>query len=102
MNPTQKALAGTRSIVEKGWCQGAFARNQIGDVVLVDAPEACSFCLIAAISKSTAGSEAWGNAVFAFKSAIGWNSALSTWNDQPDRTRDEVLAAIDAGIARAA
>lgn len=39
-------------LLEKGWCQRAFAKDQDGNQVPVDSPDACTFCTLGALIRA--------------------------------------------------
>lgn len=89
-----------RRVIERGWCQGALARDADGDKTEFNGPYACCWCLVGASCMVGPPSEP-GRMPFTYKllEVIDGDSR-SSWNDKPDRTKAEVLAAIDETIAR--
>lgn len=81
------------------WCQGMNAQNAAGQYALVRSHDACRWCLRGAVALIY-GDEmnvAWAK----LKEAIGVapGDSLIPWNDAPERTHAEVLAAVrKAGI----
>lgn len=93
-------------LLEKGWTQGAYAKNSQGVVCFVNDPEAACFCLVGALSVASRGS-AYGQ-VERLNRALRWSLAqmntgsrfVSDYNDARGRTREEVIALIDKTIER--
>lgn len=82
--------------IERGWTQGASARDAAGErVYLAHDPKAVCWCLVGAIQaeerKQFRASDALYNVLFDKLPRKGFRN-LSEWNDEPGRTRDEVLA----------
>ncbi|MGE0289088.1 MAG: hypothetical protein AB7I42_22820 [Bradyrhizobium sp.] len=95
MTPVERAAAvatlrDAAALVERGWTQGAWARNAAGNGVFYDAPDAVRWCAIGAIWADDKDRR-WG-ALLALGRHVGIE--VSAWNDLPGRTADEVLAAL--------
>jgi hypothetical protein len=73
---------------EKDWCQGAYARNAFDHGVEVNDPQACSFCVVGLL-KAT---DTWGLNYLKLKEHLGMT--VVEWNDDPERTKEEVLAVL--------
>ena len=88
-------LVRAAEIVEKGWCQGATARDAKGVSVATDDPRATRWCLIGAIAKAEYELKGWvkvgGHT--ACEQACG-GSGLTSFNDAPGRTAAQVAAAL--------
>lgn len=97
-------LTEARSWVDKGWTQGYPARTAEGLCTRdVSDPEATSWCVVGGIWKALAELGVWSlehDARVLFEDVVGCNPA--TWNDDPWRTKEQVLEALDRAIARAA
>ncbi len=88
-----EVLAGAaRLLLEKGWCQGTYARRRGKDIWYGDA-SADSFCVSGAIMRAE-GDEDSGDARDLLDIACG--EFRVDYNDAPERTRDDVVTAIDA------
>ncbi len=72
-------------IIERGWCQGAYKRN------------GC-FCLSGALLEVDV--KCFDLEYDAVRKALRVDGYLSTWNDAPGRTKDDVLNLLDNGIRR--
>lgn len=92
-------------IDEKGWTQGAHARDDRGVIVETESPKAVCFCVSGALRQARvnlheglfdglAGAADW------FKEAAAIRS-IPAWNDAPTRTKVDVLAVFDKAIALA-
>lgn len=106
MNESEKMkvlglLNGTKDLlIEKGWTQGAFARDTYGERVPVRDPNACTFCLLGALNRTaeTHGLVEGGakqQALMALWTAKGTATGIAAYNDQPVRTKEGILALID-------
>jgi hypothetical protein len=86
VSPVTELLVGGRANVAKGWCQNVYRR---GDNV----------CILGAIGFSNAkfNEISWRAVVF-LEQATHWRD-ISQWNDESDRTKEQVLAAFDTAIA---
>ncbi len=91
-------LVDARGLVQAGWTQGAYARNAAGKCTIPSDSDAVSFCALGALAKLVSR-ESWlfTPARKALESALG-TTAVSEWNDEPGRTREEVLAVFDGAI----
>ena len=78
-------------IETKGWTQGTSARTATGDPCSPDDPKATCFCASGAL----AAVGAWGADMARLRAHLNIYS-LSIWNDRPDRTAAEVIAALRA------
>jgi hypothetical protein len=98
----QRILIAARGKIETSWTQHAAAKNADGDRVAASSAEACSFCSAGALdSVCISLSEHYSQYVQAFshlRQAAGAASVIE-WNDDPKRTKAEVLAAFDKAIA---
>lgn len=100
---TVEILRAARKLIERpdAWIQGKYARNQAGDPVNPNDPDACKFCGNGAIIRARGSVilRSAGFAAFALDRAIG--ASFIPWQDAPGRTHDEVLHAFDRAIALA-
>ena len=104
---------GKEILLEKGWCQGEFAKNDAGELVTVVSGDACEFCAQGAIMraawelgvnyrgdgsshKATAYGWAEHHLVQGIEDVTGYSHDIAHWND--DSNIDEVIAAFDRGI----
>lgn len=91
---TVETLRAARIRIEKGWCQGALAKAADGRTVMPDDPSAVSWCVFGA----TWGGAELSPADHAVVAAHG-DSFVADWQDEPERTREEVIALLDKAIA---
>lgn len=90
-----------RERIAKGWCQRELAVDTNGRLVFPDSPSACRWCAIGGLVDSVAANDGLENAaVDALSRAIG-GLRVSEWQDRPERTQADVLAAYDRAIALA-
>lgn len=106
-SPVKDLLTRARERIEKGWCQGAYAKAADGESVSACGPCATSFCIRGAVL-------AVGPLDYAVR-APAYNllenivdqitqspcDSLAGYNDAPGRTHAEILAVFDAAIALA-
>src|ERR1700677_213193 len=98
----KEVLVAARWMIENiGWCQGANLRNSQGKyIALDDAGEyknVASLCTIGAIVMVEAP-EQTKNTAYIRLSRIIDHTVISQWNDEPTRTKQEVLSAFDKAI----
>lgn len=83
---------------EWGWHQHSSARDKEGIPVMLRQPSACSFCLLGALSRTTAPSDrqGYGKAVEYISKAIPDydHEGLVAWNDAPGRTKEQVTGVL--------
>lgn len=86
-------------LVERGWCQGAVAKDASGNPVSAIDENAVCFCLAAALYKYRIDNDAnidiedfekKRSMIFNFINIYGFNR-LDTYNDSPERTRQEIV-----------
>jgi hypothetical protein len=88
-------------LIERGWTQGAIARDAIGFSVPSLGHDAARWCTVGAISRAAPdGCDVYWVALDLLRNVVG-TSAIEIWNDQPTRTKEDVLAAFDKAIALA-
>ena len=101
-SPGLELLELARELIERGWCQGADARDSAGADVDPWEPLATSWSLLGAIVAALEEvSGAFGELPLAHLAAALYalaeivdDDSLTEWNDDPRRTRDEVLRAL--------
>lgn len=99
---TVEVLRAARKLIEApwNWTQGSYCRDESGASEHLDSPEADSFCVIGACRAAAEASSTAGvshPAEVALKAEMDY--CALTWNDAPERTHAEVLAAFDKAIA---
>ena len=107
-DPTQvsKALRAARELLAAGWCQEAIARTDTGVAVYDENKAATAFCLWGACCRAVSDMglnyqkdlRLMDAIAFALDETVG--VCAVDWNDTPGRTQLEVLAVVDAIIAR--
>jgi hypothetical protein len=91
-------LREARALIERGWTQGHFARDEDGYPEHEGSPDAVCWCAMGAMSAADPNDKygLYG----ALSHAIG-DEMVGMWNDRIGRTKAEVLAAFDKAIALA-
>jgi hypothetical protein len=96
------ALRAVRVRIDTGRSQDAHARDRLGEEVSVASDEASAWTLCAAFA--LAGKDGFPmNSLHAALRALGDVTGMNSiegWNDDPRRTKQEVLDALDAAIER--
>jgi hypothetical protein len=98
-------LAAAFELVERGWCQGAAARDAFGDSVEPDRPAARSWSATGALTcvwrRSGVGDEPGLGALqfanLALSAAV--NDVPHVWNDMPQRRKEDVLDAFARAVS---
>jgi hypothetical protein len=90
-------LREARALIERGWTQGAFARHANGRVIGCESESASCFCMAGAIMRVTPSIYSFERFIEPLCVVIG-DRRLDHWNDAPERTQAEVLAAFDKAI----
>lgn len=111
------ALRQIRATVAQGWTKGTNAVDHGGETVYSNSAQAVAWCLLGAIARTTdytedtVHDELADELIDAVRAAIDRlptstpevieTRQITTWNDDPERTQDEVLALLDGMIAEA-
>lgn len=100
-------LERAKGYVERGWCQGSSATNEQGEVVNPFHPSACCWCAQGAVNAAAFEFrlESWfESAVTSLRKELRIlgveNPSIPRWNDDPFRTKQEVLDLFDRAIQR--
>jgi hypothetical protein len=99
-----QALTYARVLLADGWCQGADARDERGEAVEPWDLEAVAWSLVGAVAAVANDAEAEiANVVERVSMALALAldlpiDALRRWNDEPQRTRGDVLDACDRAV----
>lgn len=96
-------LQRAKARIERGWCKQILAKDQDGANVEAKSLEACTWCLEGALEAE--GVEAYNETIplnIFLRNLLGTDRSLYQWNDDPRRTKQEVLALLDRGIAKLA
>lgn len=104
----EKLVALKNLFLEKGWTQGVYARDADYQEVPFNSEEAFCFCFEGGLRKITqkAGDYDWdANLIFQIRKFIIDQNKISYrtivgWNDDPARTKEEVIRAIDVAIEK--
>jgi hypothetical protein len=84
------------------WTQGAFARDEHGEMRRPDDDRASRWCILGALRRAYGDTDALGHAIWAISQVIpsldgdsisGYD--VAAWNDEPERTFDEVRKFIE-------
>lgn len=100
MNETLKRLKGVRGLLERGWCQGAYARDEDGAICPAWSERAVRFCLSGAcyrVGMNTSPRKDIKHHLVETAQKMGAPS-LPAFNDT--HTKAEVLALVDRTIER--
>lgn len=95
-----KILRDARELLAKpnGWIQGSFARNKYGVATLIESSTACSFCAWGAVRRASLLN---GHDVPVEYDVTGIpDTNFINFNDQPGRTKEEVLDYFDEIIKK--
>lgn len=106
----KEILVGARDLVRQGWCQGVDARDGRDERCAPWSRDARAWSVLGALvasegegpdvrAHSSASLAELGQAVALLAEAAGTRS-LQAWNDEPERTRDDVIAAFERALAR--
>lgn len=105
---TRETLIAMRELLtpEDAWTQGAAARNKSGEYIDCQSEEASSFCIEGASLRVASTNHTLASRALDFLHdrlpTRASNSAIANitlWNDNPRRTKAEVLALLDRCIA---
>ena len=104
---TVDGLKTARKLIEQGWCQDAYALTADGKEIrgYRDDSSAVAWCVEEAVRRVTLKGPYTGArpTVWSSMAAVtGWAEDVDAlnWNDEPGRTKAEVLEAFDQAIAR--
>ena len=98
----REVLLKAAALVERGWCQGAFAVTSNGVHTNPIDPDATCFCPLGAIRRACAPlfpqsyNDRTVHAVGTMLHTFIRASSIPAWNDAPGRTQAEVVAALKA------
>jgi hypothetical protein len=100
MSDVAEKLRAARALIERGWTQGAPARTKGGVPVWGGESSAVCWCVVSAMCRATPDGQTALLSV-PLRKTIGLSDnggGLTEWNDAPERTQAEVLAAFDRAI----
>jgi hypothetical protein len=95
MTPIQLLYAAKAKVVV-GWCQGAAAQDASGHETSIN--EGVKWDALGAIVAVAQSSSITTEAVARYYLELAAGCKVSTWNDRPGRTKEEVLAMYDLAI----
>lgn len=95
-----ESLQEARKLIERGWCQNAFAKDKYGEPVAVRSKSACAWCAAGAIAYVCQSSHRQ-NCFVLFSSATKSWKGVDAWNDMRRRTKKQILATFDKAIVLA-
>lgn len=93
-------LTNTKARINSGWCQNYWAKDEKGHCCSYENPNACSFCINGAVLKSRTSPDIDVYDVFRHIRRAGNipSMGIPLWNDNPNRTKEEVIALLDKAI----
>jgi hypothetical protein len=94
-----RLMAEARERVATGWCQGAVAEDEHGRAVGPASSDARRWSVLGAVLASWDGGPVaeLGQAVASLRASTE-ESPLEVWNDRPERTQRDVIAAFERAI----
>ena len=96
MTAVAEKLREARALIERGWTQGVFARLPNGNGTYAENRKATCFCMVGALYHVGASARC-----LRMLERATHTSPAAKWNDAPERTQADVLAAFDKAIALA-
>lgn len=98
-------LSEAKSLIERGWCQGAYGRTADDEDIDRDSPEDlaqavcyCAIGAVACVSRTLEQDREMNSALTRAIRKLGFHYAgniIIAYNDQAGRTKDEVLVLFD-------
>lgn len=105
MTTAADVLKAARELIAKpgGWMQQFYARDSLGNNANWDTPDAECFCLLGAMARAAGTTDDPGlfRARDVVRGLIPFEHGIASWNDVCGRTQGEVVALLDAAIAKA-
>ncbi len=102
MSDVLEGLKRAKELIERGWTQNTLARATDGAPTATFAEDAVSFCISGACVRGAMeiGLPVWklDGAIEAALRKHGYHRRIANWNDQPKRTKEEVLALMEEAI----
>lgn len=92
-----EGLKAARALIARrgGWARGVYARNRLGEEVLIHRPEAVSFCALGALQRAMPVAVDYYNARMILQSVV--KEGVASFNDK-QRRKKAVLDAFDKAI----
>lgn len=105
----RKVLIRTKELLSKGWCKSRYhltVKEQLAGRWNGACPNPNEinfdrYCLMGAVYQAAEDVNYSGSTsviALMIRQAIGCKTAITHWNDHPDRTKEEVLAVVDKAI----
>ena len=101
-------LIHARALIEKGWTKDASARNAARASVSEYRADACAFCTMGALHRAYLDCDAFAGELYAATDALAdqvplrrkgpSRTTLIQYNDNRQRTKEEILALFDAAL----
>jgi hypothetical protein len=98
VNAVADKLREAKALVAKGWTRGDWAKDAQGEPVFEREPEAVCWCASGALFAASEAGFASAGVLHDVFSQANEIETISVWNDAPERTQSEVLAAFDKAI----
>lgn len=107
---TERVLRGARYLIQRGWCRGTPARDAMGQPTDVTQPDAVSFCLEGALWRAMEDLGMMATRLNPnfhptmrevrrfLRQHLPYQIPLWIWNDQRERTQEDVLRLLDRAI----
>jgi hypothetical protein len=96
----KEVLIQAKAIIERGWCQGTYAIDNDGHPVDFDSQKAVAWCIRGATC--LIAPDGYHNRYGAHELIKSITiTPISQWNDEPGRTKEEVLDVLTQAIALA-
>ena len=90
-------LIKARALIEKGWTQGAFAKDKYGETVGTTDPTASQWCATGALMAIVGTRARYSYCVKLLDQIL--QEGIIIFNDSPCRTKEDILALYDKAIA---
>lgn len=99
MTPREILIA-ARALIEapERWTKGEFARNKEGEKCHANSDAASCYCMEGAILSQSGKWPLKARACAILRASLASAITIPVWNDAPERTHAEVLAAFDRAI----
>jgi hypothetical protein len=110
LTAVQVLMRAKKLLVTKGWTKGTFARDKYHKQHLDwYSPKAACFCAGGALNRASGEDNHYADNYLEriieqtgfVKSSWNYDSVIAVWNDDPKRTKKQVLTAFDKAIALA-
>lgn len=103
MSGTKQLLERAKCLIERGWCQGTYARDDRGFSVPTDFRTATCFCTLGALFRSAGvdDEKSFTRARASLDKVVARRgfTYIPEFNDDPSTAKEDVLSAFDEAIA---